>query len=57
MSCVKHQVLNSTRVSYIVLLEVSHVAYDSDPNKHCACSEKDAADIITSENLREKHTN
>lgn len=35
----------------IVLLEVSHVAYDSDPNKHCACSEKDAADIITSENL------
>lgn len=39
--------------SYVILLEVAHVADDSHPHKHGSCSEEDAADIIACDDLAE----
>lgn len=39
---------------YIILPEVAHVADDPDPDKHGTSPKQDAADIITSEDLKEK---
>ncbi len=39
--------------SYVILPKVPQVADDSDPDKHGACPEEDAADVITCEDLRE----
>lgn len=40
--------------SYVILLEVTHVTDDSDPNKHGAGAEEDAAHIVACKDLREK---
>lgn len=40
-------------MTYIVLLEVAHVADDTDPDQHGASAEEDAAHIVACEKLRE----
>lgn len=39
--------------SYVVLLEVAHVADDSDPHKHGSRSQEDAADVVAGDHLAE----
>ena len=46
-------VFDKSALTDIILPEVAHVADDSDPHKHGACPEEDAADIITCEDLKE----
>lgn len=43
--------------TYIVFLEVAHVANHTDPNKHGACAEEDAAHIIACKDLFKRRTN
>lgn len=37
--------------TYVVLLEVAHVADDADPHQHGSCSEEDAADVVARDDL------
>lgn len=39
--------------SYVVLLEVAHVADDSDPHEHGSRSQEDAADVVAGDHLAE----
>lgn len=39
--------------SYVILPKVAHVSDDPNPDKHRACPEEDAADVITCEDLKE----
>lgn len=39
--------------SYVILLEVAHVADDSNPHKHGSCSKEDAANIVACDDLAE----
>lgn len=43
----------SAMCSYVILLEVAHVADDSDPHEHGSCSEEDAADVVACDDLAE----
>lgn len=39
--------------TYVVLLEVAHVADDADPHQHGSCPEEDAADVVAGDVLTE----